>query len=109
VREGDGREAKLAFAGHATMENRHGLCVLFEVKPAAGSDAAVAVQPIAELQQRGITPRTVGADRGYYSRNFIEGLRSHGVVPHPAPLTDRRLLEVHVRSRAHQLSPKMPP
>jgi len=106
VRKGDGREAKLAFAGHAAMENRHGLCVLFEVKPAAGSDADVAVQQIAELQQRGITPRTVGADRGYCSRNFIEGLRGHGVVPHPAPMKDRRLLGVKVRSKAHPLSQK---
>lgn len=106
VRKGDGREAKLAFAGHATMENRHGLCVLFEVKPAAGSDAEVAVQQIAELQQRDFTPRTVGADRGYCSRNFIEGLRDHGVVPHPAPMKDRRLLGVKVCSKAHQLSQK---
>lgn len=106
VRKGDGREAKLAFAGHAAMENRHGLCVLFEVKPAAGSDAEVAVQQMAELQQRGIRPRTVGADRGYCSRNFIEGLRGHGVVPHPAPMKDRRLLGVKVRSKAHQLSQK---
>lgn len=106
VRKGDGREAKLAFAGHAAMENRHGLCVLFEVKPAAGSDAEVAVRQIAELQQRGITPHTVGADRGYCSRNFIEGLRGHGVVPHPAPMKERRLLGVRVRSKAHQLSQK---
>jgi transposase len=106
VRKGDGREAKLAFAGHAAMENRHGLCVLFEVKPAGGSDAEVAVQQIAELQQRDLTPRTVGADRGYCSRNFIEGLRGHGVVPHPAPMKDRRLLGVKVRSKAHQLSQK---
>ncbi len=104
VRKGDGREAKLAFAGHAAMENRHGLCVLFEVKPAAGSDAAVAVQQMAELQRRGIHPRTVGADRGYHSRKFIEGLRGHGVVPHPAPLKDRRLLGVKVHSKAHRLS-----
>jgi transposase len=106
TRKGDGREAKLAFSGHATMENRHGLCVLFEVKAANGSDAEVAVQQIAELQQRGFTPGTVGADRGYCSRNFIEGLRAHGVVPHPAQQGERRLLGVKVRSRAHQLSQK---
>ena len=106
VRKGDGREAKLAFAGHAAMENRHGLCVLFEVKPAAGSDAEVAVQQIATLQQRGLTPRTVGADRGYCSHKFIAGLRGRGVVPHPAPLQGRRLLGVKVRSTAHQLSQK---
>lgn len=34
VHKGDGREAKLAFAGHATIENCHGWCVLFEVKSA---------------------------------------------------------------------------
>jgi transposase len=106
VRKGDGREAKLAFAGHAAMENRHGLCVLFEVKSAVGSDAETAVQQIAELQQRGITPRTVGADRGYCSRNFIEGVRGRGVVPHPAPMKDRRMLGVKIRSKAHQLSQK---
>ena len=106
VRKGDGREAKLAFAGHAAMENRHGLCVLFEVKSARGSDAEIAVQQIGKLQQRGITPRTVGADRGYCSRNFIEGLRGRGVVPHPAPMKDRRLLGVKVGSKAHQLSQK---
>jgi len=27
ARKGDGKEAKLAFAGHVLMENRHGLCV----------------------------------------------------------------------------------
>jgi hypothetical protein len=107
VRKAHGREAKLAFADHATMENRHGLCVLFEVHPAVGaSETDVAVKQIAELQQRGITPRTVGADRGYCSRNFIEGLRGHGVVPHPAPMKDRRLLGVKVRSKTHQLSQK---
>lgn len=106
TRKGDGREAKLAFSGHATMENRHGLCVLFEVKPAIGSDAEVAVQQIAELQQRGFKPGTVGADRGYCSHNFIEGLRAHGVVPHPARQGERRLLGVRVRSQAHQLSQK---
>ena len=107
VRKGSGREAKLAFSGHATMENRHGLCVLFEVQPAVGApEAEVAVRQVAELQQRGFAPRSVGADRGYCSRGFIEGLRGRGVVPHPAALPDRRLLGVRVRSRAHQLSQK---
>jgi len=106
TRKGDGQEAKLAFAGHAAMENRHGLCVRFEVKPAHGSDAAVAVQQIATLQQRGIRPRTVGADRGYCSAPFIEGMRGRGGVPHPAPQGQRRLLGVKVRSRAYQLSQK---
>lgn len=106
TRKGDGREARLAFNGHATMENRHGLCVLFAVKPANGSEAEAAVEQIGELQRRGFTPATVGADRGYCTRHFIEGLRARGVVPHPARQGERRLLGVQVRSRAHQLSQK---
>lgn len=105
VRKGDGREARLCFAGHATMENRHGLCVLFEVKPAVGApEAAVAVGQIKELQERGFNPRTLGADRGYASRGFIEGTRARGVVPHPAACAQRRTLGVRVRSHAYALS-----
>lgn len=105
VRKGDGKEAKLAFTGHATMENRHGLCVLFEVTPAVGHpEAEVAVRQLQELQERGFDPRTVGADRGYCTRHFIEGLRARQVVPHPAPMKDRQLLGVKVRSQAHEIS-----
>ena len=33
-----------SFAGHAAMENRHGLCVLFDVTPAVGApESAVSV------------------------------------------------------------------
>jgi transposase len=106
MRKANGHEAKLSFAGHAAMENRHGLCVLFEVKPAVGSEAEVAVQQIAELQQRGFTPHTVGADRGYNSRNFVEGLRKRCVVPHSAPRADRGPLGVKVHSKAYHFSQK---
>ena len=105
VRKGDGREARLCFAGHATMENRHGLCVLFEVKPAVGApEAAVAVEQVKELQERGFDPRSLGADRGYNSRGFIVGVRDLGVTPHPAACDQRRTLGVRVRSQAYALS-----
>ncbi len=42
LRKGPGREARLCFAGHAAMENRHGLCVLFEVHPAVGAPVSAA-------------------------------------------------------------------
>ena len=108
VRKGNGREARLCFAGHATMENRNGLCVLFEVKPAVGApEAAVAAAQVKELQERGFTPHTVGADAGYNSRRFIEGLRERGVVPHPAACANRRTLGVRVGSHAYALSQKL--
>jgi len=107
VRKGDGREARLCFAGHATMDNRHGLCVLFEVRPAIGApEAAVAVEQVKELQERGFDPRSLGADRGYCSRRFIEGVRARGVTPHPAACAQRRTLGVRIRSNAYALSQK---
>jgi len=90
LRKGLGKEAKLCFAGHAVMENRHGLCVLFEVRPAIGvSESEAAAQQIAQLQARRFAPRTVGADKGYHSRTFVQGCREAGVTPHVAELKGR--------------------
>jgi transposase len=105
IRKGEGQQARLCFAGHATMENRHGLCVLFDIKPVVGApEAEVAVAQIKELQERGFDPRSVGADRGYCSRSFVKGLRERGVTPHPAHDPRRRLMGLHLRSQAHALS-----
>ena len=108
VRKGGGREARLCFAGHAAMENRNGLCVLFEVKPAVGApESAVAVTQIKELQERGIPVATVGAARGYCTQEFVEGTRDHGVVPHPAHDSRRRTMGVHLHSVAHATSQRV--
>jgi transposase len=55
MRKGWGQEARLCFAAHATMENRHGLCVLFQVKPAVGApESRVAVEQAALLRRLGV-------------------------------------------------------
>jgi transposase len=85
VRKANGQEARMSFAGHATMENRNGLCVLFEVRSAVGEpESEVAVDQAVELKNRGFSPKTIGADKGYHSADFVEGLREYGIVPHPA-------------------------
>src|SRR5688500_6583795 len=85
VRKGDGREAKLAFAGHATMENRHGLCVLFEVHAAVGaSEADVAVKQIAELQPGSPVARPSSNERVDLNRSYQLGANSYVVKP-PTP------------------------
>jgi hypothetical protein len=77
VKKGPGKEARLSFAGHATIENRHGLCVLFEVRPAVGTpESAAAVDQMIELRNRGFAPKTVGADKGYHTAEFVPGLRA---------------------------------
>jgi transposase len=105
MRKGDGREARLAFTGHATMENRHGLCVAFDIR-SGWSEAEGAMRQLTGLKRRGWKPQTVGADRGYCSQKFIRGLRQRGVVPHPAALANRQMLGIKVRSGAYQLSQK---
>jgi transposase len=85
IRKGPGREARLCFAGHAAMENRNGLCVLFEIHPAVGAPvSAVAVDQTIELRNRGFKPRSVGADKEYYTTEFTQELRDQHIVPHPA-------------------------
>lgn len=106
MRKGWGQEARLCFAAHATMENRHGLCVLFQVKPAVGApESRVAVEQAALLRQRGFRPKTIGADRGYHTGGFIEGMRAQGITPHPALMRNHRRLGLVVNA-AHRLSQK---
>ena len=95
VRKGNGQEARLRFAGHATMENRNGLCVLFEVTSAVGEpEAQVAVDHAIELKNRGFTPKSLGADKGYHCRGFVAGLREQGIAPHPALCEGENALRV---------------
>jgi hypothetical protein len=107
VRKGPGKEARLCFAGHATMENRNGLCVLFGVKPAVGApESAVAVEQMTELHHRGFTPKTVGADKGYHTREFVEGVRAQKIVPHCARKDGQKTLHV-LLTLAHAISQKL--
>ena len=65
ARKGNGREAKLSFMGHALMENRHGLLVDVRVSEANGfSERHVALEML-----RGRRRATVGADRGYDTKD----------------------------------------
>ncbi len=107
VRKGPGKEARLCFAGHATMENRNGLCVLFEVKPAVGApESAVAVEQMTELRNRGFTPKTVGADKGYHTREFVSGVREQEIVPHCARKDGQKTLHV-LLTAAHAISQRL--
>ncbi|MBL9186635.1 MAG: IS5 family transposase [Opitutaceae bacterium] len=107
VRKGPGKEARMCFAGHATMENRHGLCVLFEVQPAVGApESAVAVDQAIELRNRGFKPKTNGGDKAYHTAEFVTGLRELGIVPHPALKAGRKTLRV-VCTVAHAASQKV--
>jgi transposase len=88
-RKGRGKEAKLAYMGHALMENRNGLIVDFEVTAATGfaeRDAAIAMLDRQRRRRRGGKPRrtTLAADAGYDAREFVRRCRERRVTPHVA-------------------------
>jgi transposase len=86
-----GHEAKLAYLGEVLMENRHGLVVDACVVPATGSgerDAAISL--IAGLPPRRVT---VGGDKGYDTRGFVETLRQLEATPHVALKKHSRTLD----------------
>jgi IS5 family transposase len=59
--------------------------VLFEVTSAVGeSEAKIAVEHAIKLKNRGFTPKSIGADKGYRCQGFVTGRREHGIAPHAA-------------------------
>jgi len=85
LRKGKGQEARLAFLGHALMENRHGLLMDFTVSPATGTAERDAVPELLDgVRERGYRPRTLGADRGYDTRDCVRDIRTRRVTPHVA-------------------------
>jgi len=87
ARKGLGKEARLAYSANALMENRNGLLVDLLVEPADGyAERRAAVTMLRALAQK--KRITVGADKGYDVKSFIEGCRELGVTPHVAQTSD---------------------
>jgi len=81
-RKSRGHEARLCFAGHALVENRHGLLVDLRVSNATGfAERRTALEMLEEHLRHG---NTLGADRGYDTRGFVASCRERGVTPHVA-------------------------
>lgn len=82
ARKGSGQEAKLCFSGHALMENRNGLLVDFQIAEANGRAEREAVLAMLDDESRGNAPTTLGADKGYDTKDFVAACRERGVTPH---------------------------
>jgi transposase len=108
ARKGPGQESRLCFGAHAVMENRHGLCVSFAVRPVSAeqSEPRVAAGQIADLRRRGFRPQSVGADKGYHTTHFVEGLRALGVEAHAALVRGRDPMGI-VLTTAHAVSQRL--
>ena len=83
ARKAAGKEAKLSYAGHVRMDNREGLAVGARVNQATGrAEPEAALELVEEIAGWGRV--TVGADKGYDRKAFIQELRDHRVTPHIA-------------------------
>jgi transposase len=82
-RKGKGKEAKLCFMGHVLMENRNGLVVDTRVTQATGTAEREAALSMAS-DIPGVHRVTIGADKGYDCKEFVDDLRNLTVTPHVA-------------------------
>jgi transposase len=71
ARKGLGKEAKLAYSAHALMENRNGLLVHFQLDAADGRAEPRNALATLDAGLPGTRRITLGADRGYDSREFV--------------------------------------
>jgi len=98
--KGSGQTAKLCFMGHVLTENRNGLVVgvaLTEASGTAERQAALA------LLDRCVSGRaTLGADRGYDSRDFVADLRKRRITPHVARNDRKRRSAIDGRTTRHR-------
>jgi hypothetical protein len=102
ARKGDGESARLAYTGHALMDNRHGLVVDTTLTKASGTAEWVAALAMLEAVP-GDGRKTVGGDRGYDNKGFVASCREQGITPHVAqwPTTARRNSAIDQRTTRH--------
>jgi transposase len=82
-RKAAGREAKLSYMGHVTMENRHGLAVAGMVTAASGTAEREASEAMLKTKARQAARRiTVGEDKAYDTAGHVANLRARNVTPH---------------------------
>jgi transposase len=100
MRKGHGQPAKLSYMGHALVENRNGLLVDLRVSTATGkAEREIASEMLEDHPRPART--TLGADRAYDTRDFVDQCREFGVTPHVAQNTTNRRSAIDARTTRH--------
>lgn len=87
AKKGAGKETKLCHLASVATENRHGLIVATDVRPADGSaevEAGIDLLTSLATPHQQDNEKTVGADRGYNQTAFVDRARALGYTPHVA-------------------------
>jgi len=100
-RKGRGKEAKLAFMGHALMENRNGLIVGAVATRASGHAERLAALHLLEPHADRSQKVTLAGDKGFDTQDFVAELREINVTPHVAQNTNGRRSAIDGRTTRH--------
>ncbi len=97
-----GKESKLAYLGHALVENRNGLIAAAAVTQADGHGERKAALDMLEKKQKGCKRRiTVGADKAYDAKDFVAAARQLNVTVHVTKNDKGRRSNIDRRTTRH--------
>jgi transposase len=86
--------SEMRYMGHTLSDNRHGLIANAMVTTADGhaerEAAKVMINAACEAADDARISITLGADKGYDAKEFVDACRDMGVIPHVAQNTSRR-------------------
>lgn len=111
ARKGKGKEATLCYGVSLLMENRHGLIVDLQVHEPTGTGERDAALVLLDRQQRRrVLPTSIGADKGYHTKQFVDELWQRCIKPHIACIEGRKTPGLDgrtIRSIGYQISQKI--
>jgi transposase len=97
-----GKESKLAYVGHALVENRNGLIAAAMATQADGyAEREAALLMLADKQKGRRRRITVGADKAYDAEDFVKAARALKVTPHIAKSENGRRSNMDGRTTRH--------
>ena len=103
ARKGDGKEAKLSYAGHVLMENRNGLIVNTRLTQATGRcEREASLEMVDEILGEGRV--TLGGDKNYDTKDHVAQLREKKVTPHVAQKKNSAIDERTTRHPGYKVS-----
>jgi transposase len=103
ARKGDGKEAKLSYAGHVMMENRNGLVVNTRLTQATGTcEREASLEMVDDIPGEGRV--TLGGDKNYDTKDHVAQLREKNVTPHVAQKKNSAIDERTTRHPGYKVS-----
>jgi transposase len=85
ARKSPNTAALLCYLGSVLMDNRHGLIVATDVRSPSGTAQRDAGVEMLTTLEPGARRRTLGADKGYDTADFVAGVRACNTTPHVSP------------------------